>query len=167
MTLTLDVDDRGAVLSDCGRYRYSLWRTWNGGDAYVNFVALNPSTADETKDDATIRKLRAFAKCWGFGRMCVTNLFALRATDPREMKAHASPVGDENDAWLHRIASGASKVVLCWGTHGTHQGRSDKVLAYLREIVPGKLLHLSTTKGGQPGHPLYLPTYTEPKEWIP
>lgn len=41
----------GAVISDCGRYRYALWRMWDNRLPSVLFIGLNPSTADATKDD--------------------------------------------------------------------------------------------------------------------
>ena len=40
------------------RYRYALWRHWGATEVprYLMVVGLNPSTADETKDDPTIRR---------------------------------------------------------------------------------------------------------------
>ena len=78
--------ERGADISPCGRYRYSLWRKWGPG-ATCMFVGLNPSTADETADDPTIRRCMAFARDWGYGALCMANLFAYRATDPADDNA--------------------------------------------------------------------------------
>jgi hypothetical protein len=75
----------GAEFSDCGTYRYALWRTWNALQPGVLFVGLNPSTADATTDDPTIRRCIGFAKRWGYGGITMANVFAYRATDPREM----------------------------------------------------------------------------------
>ena len=145
-----------AVLSSCGQYRYELWRRWSEGP-HVLFIMLNPSTADATKDDATIRKCVAYAKRWGFGALCVGNLFAFRATDPRDMRAATDPIGPENDATLQRLASEAGVIVAAWGAHGTHLGRDKAVSKMLPTI---NALHV--TKDGLPGHPLYLKNDAKP-----
>lgn len=47
------------------------------------FIGLNPSTADETQDDPTVRRCIRYAQSWGYGALYMTNIFAFRATDPR------------------------------------------------------------------------------------
>lgn len=152
--------ERTAHLSPCRRYRYALWRRWGEGP-HAMFVGLNPSTADETADDPTIRRCIAFARAWGFGALCMTNLFAYRATQPADMLVQDDPVGPENDAYLRRLAAEAGVVVAAWGTHGTHGGRHRVV----RDMLPG-LHYLRLTKDGHPGHPLYLPASLRPVEWV-
>lgn len=144
--------ESGASFSPCRAYRYSLWRKWGPEqDGYAMFVGLNPSTADETLNDPTVRRCIAFAKGWGYSGMFMTNIFAFRATDPEVMKAQAEPVGQENDDTLRRLARGAGVVVAAWGVHGKHAGRDSEV----RALLPG--IHcLKLTKKGAPGHPLYL-----------
>jgi len=149
------------VFSPCRTYRYTLWREWIGGSGYAMFVGLNPSTADETQDDPTIRRCIAFSKAWGYSGYCMTNLFAFRATDPAVMKRHPEPIGDFNDAWLLSCAAGAGVVVAAWGTHGTHLGRD----AGVRRLLRG-LHYLRLTKDGHPAHPLYLPKTLTPVEWV-
>ena len=142
---------RQTIFSPCRTYRYALWREWIGGYGYAMFVGLNPSTADETQDDPTIRRCIAFAKAWGYSGLCMTNLFAFRATDPKDMKASADPTGPENDAHLLALADGAGVIVAAWGANGIHKGRD----ANVRNLLPA--LHcLALTKDGHPGHPLYL-----------
>ena len=142
---------RGAALSRCGTYRYALWREWDGGAPTVLFIGLNPSTADRRRDDPTIRRCIRFARDWGFGRLTVANLFALRATDPRVVMRAAAPVGPRNDRWLHRLSREASLVVVAWGVHGSHRGRDAEVL---RMLPPPTCL--GVTRGGAPLHPLYV-----------
>jgi hypothetical protein len=147
-----------ASFSSCRRYRYSLWRRW--GDAslgYAMFIGLNPSTADEVEDDPTIRRCIQFAKDWGYGALCMTNLFAFRATYPAVMKAQEDPVGPENDTSLLHLAKDADVVVAAWGTHGSHQGRGKHVGGMLANLTCLRL-----TKAGHPGHPLYLPKSLTP-----
>lgn len=152
--------ERGADISPCGRYRYTLWRKWGPGGTCM-FVGLNPSTADATLDDPTIRRCINFARAWGYGGLMMTNLFAFRATLPSTMKARIDAVGPENDMVLRTACMNAAVVVAAWGAHGTHQGRD----AAVRKMLP-RLHYLRLTKGGHPGHPLYLPASLRPVAWV-
>lgn len=149
-----------ATFSPCLRYRYTLWREWDAALPYLMVIGLNPSTADETKDDATIRKCIGFAKLWGFGSLCMTNLFAWRDTDPAKMKKALEPVGPENDAWLNESAAKAGMVLAAWGAHGGHLGRDKQVVEVIKSTL-AILYCLRVTKDGFPGHPLYIP-YSHP-----
>src|SRR5882757_2226662 len=75
--------ERDAVISDCGKYRYLLRRTWDHSKPRTLFVMLNPSTADAEIDDATIRSCIRLSKEMGYGSFEVVNIFGLRATDPK------------------------------------------------------------------------------------
>lgn len=142
-------------------HRYTLWREWIGGaGGYVQFIGLNPSTADDAKDDPTIRRCIGFAKSWGFSGLCMTNLFAFRATQPADMKTAADPIGPENDRLILECAADAGIVIAAWGAHGTYLQRDVAV----RKLVP-KLHYLRLTAAGQPGHPLYLPALLCPEPW--
>jgi hypothetical protein len=150
---------RRTVFSTCRRYRYTLWREW-GRDNYCMFIGLNPSTADEKTDDPTIRRCIGFAKRWGFGALCMTNLFAFRATDPRVMMGASKPVGQDNDRWLVDCARRAGIVIAAWGTHGQFLGRDEEVLNLLDDLYCLRL-----TKEGFPAHPLYLPYAVWPQPY--
>lgn len=152
--------NRKTILSPCRTYRYVLWREFGGfvGNGYVMFIGLNPSTADEVEDDPTIRRCIAFAKAWGYGALCITNLFAFRATQPADMKAATDPIGPGNDAHLVELAQEAGVVVAAWGTDGAYMGRDQEV----RILVP-RLHCLRKTKDGHPWHPLYLPGNLTPQ----
>jgi hypothetical protein len=136
--------------SPCRRYRYELWRRWAPGP-YCMFIGLNPSTADEESEDPTVRRCMGFARSWGCGALCMTNLFAFRATDPEVMKWEPEPVGADNDATLVRLAAGAGIVVAAWGVHGSHLGRAAVVAA----LIQG-LQCLGRNLDGSPKHPLYV-----------
>jgi hypothetical protein len=148
---------KGAYFSPDRVYRYMLYRDWASWSNMRTLVVigLNPSTADENDDDPTIRRCIGFAKREGCGRLVMLNLFALRATDPRVMKAHRDPIGAENDAvirhWTRDECDWSSIVVAAWGVHGVHMGRSVTV----RLLTP-QLYCLGVTQTGQPRHPLYL-----------
>lgn len=146
-----------AKLSACRTYRYALWRTWDSAKPFVLFVGLNPSTADEKTDDPTLIRCMNFAKSWGYGGVCMANLFAFRATDPAQMKAASDPVGKQNNRWLKKLAGEAGIVVAAWGNDGAFLGRSEKVIKILPE------LHcLKMNKSGEPAHPLYQPAKRQP-----
>jgi hypothetical protein len=157
-------DDRNnAVLSDDREYRYRLTRTWDVEKPTLAFIMLNPSTADETENDPTIRRCLDYAKDWDYGSVVVGNLFALRATDPSELSGHDNPVGPENDDHLEAICDEAEQVIAAWGTDGSLQDRGREVA----ERLDVDLYALDTTKHGHPNHPLYQPKDADPEVYDP
>ncbi len=166
---------RRTVLSDDRRYRYVLWREWDvdlmtgcsddlpNAHGYAMFIGVNPSTADETRDDPTIRKCIGFTKRWGYSALCMTNLFAFRATDPGDMKRAADPVGEDNQRHLLKCASKAAIIVAAWGANGKYRNQDLTVLVSLRENIGIPIMCLRhTPKGGDPEHPLYVPYAVQP-----
>lgn len=154
------------------KYRYMLWRHrpqmhfGDSGDGVAMWIGLNPSTADETKDDPTIRRCINFTHDWGFTHYCMTNLFAFRATDPRVMMAEPEPVGIDNDKWLLEMAPRANIIVCAWGNGGAHMGR-DAAVAKLLQPFRDKLRCLKLTQAGAPWHPLYVSGNTQPMIYQP
>ena len=149
-----DFATMGATFDAERDYRYTLWRTWQqSGKGYVNFIMLNPSTADEQVLDPTVRRCVGFAQDWGYDGIYVTNLFAFRATDPAQIYAIMDPVGPANDKYIIETASHAAIVVCAWGTHGKLNGRGLEVAAKVEQFHPQCL---GLTKKGFPKHPLYL-----------
>lgn len=154
-----------AVYSDDERYRYDLVRVWDTAGGRVNFVMLNPSTATELANDPTVERCERRARALGYGAFRVTNIFAWRATDPREMRAAAEPVGrPENDAAIEEAALWADRVVCAWGTHGAHLGRGAEVERLLR-ATGRPLAALGLSKDGHPKHPLYIGYAVPPVPW--
>ncbi|CAM8629114.1 Protein of unknown function DUF1643 [Acidimicrobiia bacterium] len=145
-------------------HRYSLTRVWDSRLPLVNFLMLNPSTADAFTLDPTNRRCVGFARSWGFGGLVTTNIFALRSTDPKGLRAAADPVGTENDQAILDAARSAGLVVVAWGTHGQLFGRGEQVATML--VESGVEMHaLRLTKDGHPGHPLYVSADSEPVGW--
>ena len=154
----------GAAFSPCERYRYALWRVWNPDAPFWTFGMLNPSTADHLKLDPTLTRCAVRAAAGGAGGMIVWNLFAWRATDPRDMKRACDPVGEANDTIIRQLAGLAAVNVAGWGAHGTHREREHRVRAML--AADGVALHaLAFTNAGQPRHPLYLGNDLKPERW--
>jgi hypothetical protein len=153
---------RGATLSPCGTYRYELTRRWADGDDIVTWIMLNPSTADADIDDPTVRRCIDFSIRWGCAGLVVRNLFALRATDPRQLAKHPAPVGPDNDKYLAKPTTGAT--IAAWGTSGGHlaHARAAAVLELLRAGSTWPLC-VALTDGGAPRHPLYVAGATLPR----
>ena len=143
----------GAIFDFNDRYRYSLWRAWSAHHPRIAFVLLNPSTADEQRNDPTIRRCMGFARAWDFASMEVVNLFAYRATDYRELFRVSDPIGEENNRFLMQAVERCSAVVVGWGTKGTLLDRDRQVMSLL--TGRNDVYCLGITKDGQPRHPLY------------
>jgi hypothetical protein len=166
---------RSADFSECRRYRYTLKIVWDDALPLCQVIGLNPSTADEFKDDPTLRRVKGFAKAWGHGGIVMTNLFAWRDTKPAAMKKAALPIGEcsfcsyevrtanrvhsftqRNDAELFLAAQQCALTIAAWGNHGTFLKRDQRV----RDLIKGmKCFRL--TNAGQPEHPLYMPAATQ------
>jgi hypothetical protein len=147
-----------AKLSACRKYRFALRRIWDESKPYAMFIGLNPSTADEVANDNTITRCINFAKEWGYGGLCMSNLFAFRATVPAVMKSESNPIGEENNEWLVNLAMEAGVVVAAWGNHGSHLNRSTEVL----KLIPN-IHYLKLNATGEPAHPLYLSSSLKPQ----
>jgi len=172
--LPVFADHAEAVISECGRYRYWLRRRLGKSDLRkVVFCMLNPSTADATDDDPTIRRCLRFAKTWGFDELIVVNLFAFRATQPTELfnETLADPVGPDNHAWVSKAAGIAAELendiprnlfVCAWGHHGGFMRQDRTVLDWIGGANPHAL---KITKHGHPQHPLYLKGDCRPFPW--
>ena len=143
--------ESSALFSRCRKYRYTLTRIWDYNRSLISFIGLNPSTADEIKNDPTVTRCINYAKRWGYGGMIMLNIFAFRATEPKVLKAAADPVGAETDYWIQKKARESDLVVACWGTHGSFLNRGKEVIKLLSNFKC-----LGVTKKGHPKHPLYL-----------
>lgn len=165
MTIRLFEDVWGggaACFSACGSWRYSLERRVGPGPNLA-WLMLNPSTADASVDDPTIRKVKGFTQRAGFGVALVVNLFAWRATDPRDVVLNlADAEGLDNCAAIMQATSIADDVVCAWGATTSRpwvQEQAERVLEWLDEhpVRPPRLLCLGTNGDGSPRHPLMVP----------
>lgn len=163
-----------AVISPCGQYRYRLERSWDvpAASSYgqTTVIMVNPSTADATANDATIRKLIGF----GGGRwanIVVGNLFAYRATDVRELAKVADPIGPENDDHLRRMIGEAFRLIFAWGPTSKLpprlRDRWRTIDDMARKLGKEPLSIGPPAKDGQPCHPLMLPYSSPLTRWAP
>ncbi len=151
----------GAAFSRCRRYRYLLWRNWGNGDRRVAFVGLNPSTADEVKNDPTVTRCINFARNWGYDGILMLNAYGLRSTDPRGLLEVEDPVGPGTDDAIRKACEIVERVVVCWGNHCTPQREARLV----RLIGHRTLLSFGCNQRGTPRHPLYLPRTAPLSPW--
>ncbi len=157
--------ERTCRFSPCRTYRYELRIVWNQTRKPMMFIGLNPSTADETNDDPTVRRCIDYSMRWGAGGLVMTNMFAYRATDPRDMLAFkGDPIGEENTiANLQAIAfSCLGRPIAAWGNNALKWRKGARVEEFRGS---GPLDCLRITKQGQPEHPLYLSKELTPIPW--
>ena len=191
-----------AVFSSDQVYRYWLTRDLTAGLlvkpdilSTCAFVMLNPSTADANFDDPTIRKCKKLARLWGHTRLVIVNLFAYRATDPKNMwnawrVGSSGIVGDDNDHHITKAVQDArsmppyliqnsdeirvvvrhpGRVVAAWGRGGTHNKEALRFFRYRCEavckLIGTELTCLKENSDGTPVHPLYQPDDSEPMRW--
>lgn len=163
-----------AILSPCGKYRYTLERAWASLPRYVLWLMLNPSTADATTNDATIRRCIGYAKEWGYSGILVGNLYAWRSTSPRGLlyaaSAGSDPIGPENDRHVRGLITRASLVVCAWGQSGPTTRAKGAMLQLLRPRrhggdCPHEPHALKFNASGEPAHPLRLSAKLEAKPW--
>lgn len=147
--------ESGATFSECRKYRWTLWRRWDSDLPPCVFIGLNPSTADETEDDPTIRRCINFAASWNCGGLIMLNAYGYRATDPRVMKQQYDPVGVDNSIAIQvtaqTTADAGGVLIAAWGNH-CDERREREVC----ELINRPIECLGKTKSGRPKHPLYL-----------
>lgn len=152
----------GATFSPDRRYRWSLYRIWQPRAPLVCYVLLNPSTADETRNDPTVARCQVRALNAGYGGLLVVNIFAWRSTNPAELYQVADPVGVANDRAILTAVRKSELVVCGWGKHGALLDRGKKVVELIRST--GRVPHaLRINSDGSPEHPLYLSYELEPQ----
>lgn len=180
--------DASAAFDASGAYRYELLRRWAPGPTCL-WIMLNPSTADATKLDPTLRRCLGFTRSWetgnprdpgeGFGAFEVCNLYAYRSPHPRDLwyerkivrddgcwtihRPPDDPVGPNNDAAIQSAAKRASLVIVGWGVNAKPE--RERHVAQLLADVGVQPHALRVAKNGSPSHPLYLPETMRPFRW--
>ncbi len=148
-----------AIISDCQQYRYVLTRRISQVVRWVKpclFIMLNPSTASADIDDPTIRRCTGFAAAWLCTSLTVVNLYGLRATDPKELARHSSPIGPENEKHLAEqlgLHWNTGVIVAAWGANAAAKHHS---LAGALQTIGQRASCLGRNKDGSPKHPLYV-----------
>jgi hypothetical protein len=161
---------RSAIISDCGTWRWSLFRDLEIPGKTAMIAGVNPSKADGQIDDATIRKDVGFSARLGIGRFIKVNKFAFRATDVRELRTAADPVGPENDLYIRDAMRRADIHIACWGPLSklppNLRNRWRRFVEIAREEGV-TLMCWGTAQDGHPRHPLMLAYDTPLVAWNP
>jgi hypothetical protein len=165
------------TVSGCLRYRYTLQRSWAVGTEPVTalWIMLNPSIADDTSDDATVRNIvyRTRGLYSHVDQVCVVNLYAYRAQDPIFLTKidHDAAIGPHNDLYIREEIERADQIICAWGNgpwgllkNAAHKARAYNVYQMIR--AAGKTpLALGLTQQNMPRHPLYVPAATSLVEY--
>jgi hypothetical protein len=125
----------------------------------IAWIGLNPSTADEVTLDQTLASVCRYSRKWGFSEVVMLNLFAFRATDPRDLRRAIDPIGPDNDEHLVAEVRHADRIIACWGDHGRFLERDRQV----SDLLGVSFECLFRNRSGAPHHPLYLKSRIKPK----
>lgn len=157
-------DDKssGAIFSADKKHRLKLWRTWDDALPKLMFIGLNPSTANETDNDPTIKSCIRIAKHNGYGGIIMMNCWTHISTDPDKLRTGEPSLSEtgwllSNDDSLLFTATNAD-VCFAWGNFKIVRDTSrDKELS---RMLPNSWC-LGKNKNGSPKHPLYCKTETK------
>lgn len=151
-TTDLFSTDNGASFSEDRKFRFSLWRIWDAAKPLVMFIGLNPSTANENTDDATIRRVKSIASNLGYGGVYMMNCFPFISTDPAKLKfGYTNDSQYQNYYTLQDVAEKCQDVIFAWGNFKEVTEDIQEVL--ITYFPNAKALHIN--KNGSPKHPLY------------
>lgn len=149
------------VRCDC-RYCFEATRyAVTAERGFVLWIGCNPSIADATVDDPTIRRMWGFTMRWMYGQMRVVNVNPHRSTNPKKQQmpdAHAMRI---NDDYIKAHAAAAAFIICAYG-----DGADSLLCAHTERLLrgltrPDKVLMFGRTKKGYPKHPLYLPNNSQ------
>lgn len=157
--------ERTAVFSNNRKYRYRLDIpiSKHYAKGVIAFAMLNPSTADEVKNDPTVKRCIGYAERWNYSHLIIINLFALRATNPKTLYTHSKPIGKHNEKIWKEVSREVDMFICAWGNHGSHMYQDFRAMEWIKNALgEKKTFCLDVTKTGQPVHPLYQKSDIEP-----
>lgn len=147
------------MIGDDKEYRYILQ---NEGNNPLMVIGVNPSTANESTPDATMRKVMGFAEYNGFDSFIMVNLYPQRTTDPNRLDKIADfELNGRNCNFIKEALSkmGRFPTVLCaWGNLIKKRRYLGTCLTTIVEAIASlqpQYKCINTTNAGHPVHPLY------------
>lgn len=139
--------ERQAQFSKNRKFRYTLSRRWAKGPMLL-FIMHNPSTANENKEDPTLRRIINFSKSWGYGGLYVGNLFPYCSAVPLQNFKISAYVQRKNKGAIMDMNKKAEKTVFAWGNN---INPPVWIMKYIRNPYC-----IDRSKIGVPKHPLFL-----------
>jgi hypothetical protein len=152
----------GASFSECRNYRYALWRIWDESKPLVMFIGLNPSKANETEPDNTIKSVARISLANGYGGFYMMNCFPYVSTDPDKLRDFGNTA--LNDHWLYQVAEKCKDIIFAWGAFKVVKDLHRDV--ELKGMFPNAKA-LEILKDGSPKHPLYCKSNIQPVKFQP
>lgn len=159
----------GADFSADRLHRFLLWRIWSPEPGkLLGFLMLNPSSADETRDDPTTVRNMARARSKGYAGIVQANVYSFRTPSPQVLKKQGYPGGPRGDnaKALQRLAAACPDIVLACGAHAEPHDFAQAVLEIAGAEPMPRLLHLGLTKGLLPRHTLYMSYGAPLMPWV-
>lgn len=142
--------NKSALFSNDRTQRYLLTRVWDESLPMATCIGLNPSNANESKDDLTIRVLCTVLKNHGYGGLFMTNLYSVVTSDPKKLRELYTNVRG-NEMWISDAAERSKDVIFCWGDFSQAYFPATRI----KRLFPNALC-FGKTKSGAPKHPRAL-----------
>lgn len=166
--MPLNGEQRFANFSEDRKYRYTLKIVFDASLPVLPVVGLNPSIADEKRDDPTVRRWIGYARQWGFGGILVLNLFAIVSTDPKKLLEVEDPVGPLNTLmrWQSEFMNldpVPEWALASWGKVPRKLKAREDTVYLAVPIVEWRCLKMNADLS--PAHPLYLSKTLKPIPW--
>ena len=124
---------------------------------------FNPSKADETDDDPTIRRVMGFARREKYTIVEIVNLIPFITPKPSNLNSNTAFGNSQYIDYLKETLLNHDRIVAAWGAIGDRY--PEIFITALRKIAhqmekesfySGKFFSLGTTDAGHPRHPLYI-----------
>lgn len=142
----VDRDSVTAEFSPCGEFRYNLsfnYMDVSKGDT-ITVILMNPSAADITHADNTVRRVEECIRLYfkGAKKVNIVNLFARRGMNPKDVNAlykkegYEAVVGPKNDEAIAHAIDLSNQVVCAWGgPSGIDQELHDKRVTAVEKLL--------------------------------
>lgn len=142
------------------QWRYTLGTI---GKRPLITIGLNPSTATQEKLDPTVTRVQKVALQCGFDSFIMLNLYPVRATNPQDLPAKASPAAYRHNLDAIEETIARHKTPTIWAAWGESVVKRpyllrarDELFERLGPYRPRWRRFGELTANGHPRHPLYL-----------
>jgi hypothetical protein len=143
--------NKSAIFSQDKLHRFVLTRVWDDTLPKAMCIGLNPSTANEEKDDSTIRYLVKVLVSCGYGGLTMVNLFSYITSDPTNLlDSHFNTryPNPANESWIDESVKDCQAIIFCWGDFAQAHIKAREI----QKRFPSALC-FGKSKKGNPYHP--------------